>query len=315
MASLLGDILETTSLEEVVAEQLNGSKPMLHTMADTGVAEVSKLLSDNQISSCPVFDGKECIGIVDFSDIVGFLLKMEWKEEVQDKVKLVDGGEQFWEAFGGIPISKAIDLGRRSPKEVIKASATLREAISFFVEKDLRRALATDDNGNIVAVVSPSQMVKLILKKLEGREDEFLSRTVSQLDLGTGPVISMRKEEKVLAGLHRIHQIGKSVIAVVDEKGQLVASISMSDVKLVFQSKRFSLLVLTAWKFVQLNREIEDNEIFPFFGVTSNSTVNVVLSKMIATKTHHLYTVGSSNLQPEKVISFTDIFAAIDQHL
>lgn len=303
--ALLGDILGKSTVKQVVGSQLDpkSAAALVKATAEEDVLTVCARLAEKHVSSLPVFEGEKCIGVVDFSDAVAVLLKMDW-----ETLGSLKNGNQVWEELGALPISQAIDLSERNPMVQIDIGANLMEAVTLFCEKKLRRALVADpESGTIVAVLSPSAIIQYIMKQLKGRNDTLMFQTIKELGIGHSPVKSVKKNQTVLEAMHLMHQTRHSVVAVVDPStGALAGSISMSDIKLVFQQKRFGMLVTSCWKYIVESRERENTEVFPFFGVYDSDKLQMVVSKLLATHVHHMYVVNESR-QPEKVISFTDV--------
>jgi len=303
-SSPVHDLLASAVVEDVVVPQRK-AEGLVFARRDEDVLTIVARLAENHVSSMPVFDEEgNCEGIVDFSDAVAFLLKMDW-----ESMGSLKNGHKIWEELGNVSISKAIDLSQRNPMMFVSSAATLKDAVQLIEENNLRRALVIDDDEKkkIVAVLSPSAIVKFLMFQMKGKDDSTLTESVSKLNIGHSPVESVKKTQTVLEAMHLMHRSRKSVVAVVDPiSGALCGSISMSDIKLVFQEHRFSLLVKDCWKYIVEARERSDMETFPFFGVYEEDTFQMVISKLLATNVHHLYVVEKNNC-PVRVISFTDI--------
>ncbi|GBG31872.1 Protein SDS23 [Hondaea fermentalgiana] len=299
-------ILESSTVQDVVKPQLDEDegRPLVRATEQEKVLDVCTRLADSGVSSLPVFnDEDECIGLVDFSDAVAYLLQMDW-----ERIGSVPNTTHVWNELGKVPVAEAIDLSTRNPMVFISENATLVEALKLFHDKGLRRALVQDDeNGNVIAVLSPSAVIQYIMMNVQGRHDDVLSATVSELEMGHSPVRSVNKSQSVLEAMHLMHQTRHSVVAVVDPSTDVLSgSISMSDIQYVFQEKRFSLLISSCWKYIVEARERSDMEVFPYFGVGENDKLHAVISKLLATNVHHLYVVDENQV-PQRVISFTDV--------
>ncbi|CAK8996845.1 Protein SDS23, partial [Durusdinium trenchii] len=306
------DILAESCVGDVVEPQLSGRGALVKATEDEDVLTVCARLADASVSSLPVFskdDAEKCLGIVDFSDAVAYLLKMDW-----DSLGSLKHGDSLWEELGSVPIQEAIDLSERNPMMMIPQSASLLDAVKLFDDHKLRRALVEEDDkpGKVVAVLSPSAVVNFLMMKLQGRNDIVMNGTVDELGVGHSPVKSVKKNQSVLEAMHLMHRTQHSVVAVVESSsGALSGSISMSDIKRVFQEKRFSLLIKSTWKFIVEAREQSDTEVFPFFGVYDSDKMSMVVSKLLATNVHHLYVVDTETTAPVRVVSFTDICGAL----
>lgn len=272
------------------------------------ISVVAKILSDNHISSIPVFsaeeeDGGAFLGLVDFSDVVAYLLRAEWESALPVE------GQDVWAQFGDSPVGKAIDLGKRNPAVRVGIDATLVEAVSLISEQNLRRLVVENEDKEVVAVLSPSEIMKYVVKNLNARLDSTLVLPIGELEVydKKSKVLSVKKKENMLTAMHRMLKQRKSAIAVVDDhSGALAASLSMTDIKVLFREKKFSRLTEPVWKYITDMRESSDFEVFPFFGVSENAKLQVVISKLLVTSVHHMYVVNKSNI-PKGVISFSGV--------
>mmetsp|Transcript_5344 Transcript_5344/g.10042 ORF Transcript_5344/g.10042 Transcript_5344/m.10042 type:complete len:324 (+) Transcript_5344:274-1245(+) len=300
--NLLREILETNLVSDVTKKQ-----QLVSAHENEDILSVTAKLSDHHISSLPIMDDDGmCIGVMDFSDAVAYLLKMDWSA----KGWLRDG-TNIWEDLANVPASTAIDLSKRNPKVEIEPTCSLLEAMSLFKEKKLRRALVVEkDSGDVVAVLSPSAVVRFIMQRLRGRNDVTMVSSVMELGLGSGSVTCIKKNQTVLEAMHLMHESYHSVVAVVDAKGGLVGSMSMSDIQTTFEEKKFSSLIMPCWNYIVEAREKLDMEVFPFFGVSPSDKLQMVVSKLLATSVHHLYVVDERN-RPQHVISFSDVCALL----
>mmetsp|Transcript_12163 Transcript_12163/g.14757 ORF Transcript_12163/g.14757 Transcript_12163/m.14757 type:complete len:312 (+) Transcript_12163:378-1313(+) len=304
---IVPNILRTTTVGDVVKDQI-----LREALANEKVSTVADRLSEHHISSCPVFsedeEKKEFLGLVDFSDVVALLIHAEWKD--------VQEGSSVWAKFGNTPIVKAIDLGHRNPAVKINIGADLSDAVELIAAQNLRRLVVEDDNGTIVAILSPSQMMKSILSKLDGRLDTTLNETIANLDMcSKKEVLTVNKEESLLVAMHSMLSNQVSAIAIVDKgSGHLAGSVSMSDVKVLFRERKFKRLQQSCWKYIQSMRERSDFEVFPFFGVGETAKLQSVISKLLVTSVHHLYVVNKENT-PIHVISFADVCKGLTANL
>lgn len=170
-------------------------------------------------------------------------------------------------------------------------------------------------------------MMKHVFERIAGRFDKTLGRTVYELDIGQSPVLSIEKTETLIQALYKMQHSMTSVIAVIDEENStLSGSISMSDIKTVFRMKKFGLLMKSCWDFILFIRNRSNNEVFPYFGVSESSKlqvpklyiflldlivkIKVVISKLLATNVHHMYVIDDNHI-PRSVISFSDVCEAL----
>jgi len=302
--SKLSYILSSHIVKDVVAEQLKpGEQGLKSVRSHQGVLDVCSYLQHSNVSSLPVFDdNNNCIGVVTFADAVAFLINQDWRSVSSSKE-----GDGVWSHLGKAPIQEAI------PGSInyitTNLSCTLIESIGLFARHRVRRLLVVNESGTVVAVLSPSAIVKFVIQKQikSGISDPLMSMSIKDLDLGSGPVESVSKNQTLIEALHLMYETKHSVTAVVDPlSGELVGSISSSDIKEVFETKQLSILVHTCWKHIIQERAKSDSEVFPYFGVQEGNKLEIVISKLLVTHVHHLYVVDD-HARPVRVLSFTDI--------
>mmetsp|Transcript_32734 Transcript_32734/g.52223 ORF Transcript_32734/g.52223 Transcript_32734/m.52223 type:complete len:234 (+) Transcript_32734:693-1394(+) len=173
----LEGILKSYKAHDVVTWQEQQERPpaSLILAKDTeDVLTVCERLSTSDISSCPVFDaGDNCIGIIDFSDVVAYLLKMDCQTHGSLK-----NGNTVWEELGTVPISSAVDLSKRNPKVIVQGNAFLLEVLRVFEKDKPRRVLVADEQGKVVAVLAPSAIVRFLMIRMKGKYDNIMPVSV-----------------------------------------------------------------------------------------------------------------------------------------
>jgi CBS domain-containing protein len=310
-AQLVKTILDKGTVADVVRLQIAGqsSGGLVRCLSNEDLLTVVERLSNARVSAAPVFDHKNpnsCVGLIDYSDLVGYLIKMDL-----DSFK---DSEQAWAAINSVHVSHCIDMSERNPLVAISPTATLTEAVKLIKLKGLRRAVVTKGN-DVVAILSPSAIIRHMMQGLKGRNDALLIKSVEDLRCGHGPVNCVKKTSPLIEAFHGMFVSKQSVIAVVDHQtGALSGSISMSDIKTVFLLKRFGMLTESCWKYIVDARERSDTEVYPFFGVLPNDSLQMVCYKLLATNVHHLYIVDDSH-KPHSVISFGEICSTLCNHL
>ncbi len=158
MALRIADIMITEIISVPPEMTLMGLETMLRT---------------NRISGAPVTENGKLIGIISLTDIARQLrVERSYAEALYD---LAD------DAIGGKTTSSermadiSIKLGQKMEKllvrdAMIKAVVTARpdqsivEVAQVFLEHHVHRLLVTDDSGNLVGIVSNTDLVRLVAK-------------------------------------------------------------------------------------------------------------------------------------------------------
>eukprot|EP00301_Raphidiophrys_heterophryoidea_P019737 c4605_g1_i1.p1 GENE.c4605_g1_i1~~c4605_g1_i1.p1 ORF type:complete len:230 (-),score=74.31 c4605_g1_i1:119-808(-) len=165
--------------------------------------------------------------------------------------------------------------------------------------------------GKVCGVLPPSALLKYLIESVANQSDRPWNATVSELELGTSPVISVLKSQSVLEALNTMTTRNVSVVAVVDDATHaIVGSLSLSDVKLLFHTKSFGTLLHTCWQFIQHARADSIQESSPVYAVREGSSLFDAASKLVATHVHYIYVVDAK-MKPVRVISVSDVFAVL----
>ena len=287
----------------------------VYAVAGETVGEVAARMAGRKVSAVPVFatvSRDECLGAVDFSDVVALMLAaIEAPAAGAGVVASLANPEAFFNDFGKADVKLAIDQSGRDPLHTCSPDSTLWEVAQQFAAHKLRRmfVLDPDQGGKVAAIVSPSHISAFAMTRLRNaHEDPLLSITVA--GVGNAPVVSVGKREPLLTALRVMKRERKSCVAVVEEaSGSLAGSVSMSDIKLLFGVRDFSWLLKSTWEFIVFSRSLQDTEQFPFFGVQPDAKLANVVSKLLATAVHHVYVVDKRS-SPVRVVGFTDVLRA-----
>jgi len=305
--SSLSNILATDTVGNVVSKQREGDG-LVFAVKGEELGVVAIRMAKKRISAVPVFQDTSktsCIGLVDFADIVSALLRKFEKD-----FGVLRNKDTFWESLSSILVQDALDASGKNPTSEIPEDAPLRLATQMFAQLGMKRLLVVDKQRKVIGLLSPSALTSYSIARLKGILDPVLSETVESLSMGNAPVVSVTKSSSFLDALALMRKTKHSCVAVVDDATlSLSGSVSMSDIKLLFMIEDFSILTMSCWDFIVLSRSLQDTEQFPFFGVTMESKVLSVISKLLATYVHHVYVIDAGQ-KPKRVIGFSDICKA-----
>ena len=111
---------------------------------------------------------------------------------------------------------------------------------------------------------------------------------------------------------------GLSAMPILDLTGKLVANVSNSDMRLFIDSKDANLNMLRSmniWDWLKTIRQTTDVMLptrVPLITVNETETVEKLISKMVATRLHHVFVVDENsdpnNFKLTRVVSLSDVF-------
>jgi len=96
-----------------------------------------------------------------------------------------------------------------------------------------------------------------------------------------------------------------SALGVVDEKGELIANLSASDLR-GLTSNLIHRLMMNVLDFL---KESHRGNIPPVISVTDRYTVREIMTKMLAFNVHRIWIIDGYNMKPIGVMTLTDIIS------
>ncbi|KAJ3186885.1 cell separation during budding [Gaertneriomyces sp. JEL0708] len=303
--------------------------------SELSVTEGCEALAANKITSAPVYDASKggFIGMLDYRDLVAFVLSVlhkvpkeafvaEATMDVSDIVKraLMKKSE--------VPIKLVSNLSHLNPLVPVRTDTPVRDAIEEFVKHKVHRAVVLQPENNtahFAGILSQSTIAAYVASKvgkLAGTVDpkqpspwKTGNKTLEQLGLVGKEVVSIVPDDTVLDALHIMYERKISSVAIVEKSdvgNTLAGSISMTDIKAIFSSKRGwrrlydkSFDFFTSMRFEQ-GLEAGGDDRAPSFTVHPTTTLIATIEKMAATRGHRVWLVDAHNVLLG-VVSLSDI--------
>jgi len=162
-------------------------------------------------------------------------------------------------------------------------------------------------------------VLRFLSDKLNKELSALGDQTLSELDLvpGAKDVVTVTEDASVLDAFKILNSKGLSSIALVNHKGELMANLSMADIKYLLQFNRLDLLFQSTKHFIQEVRLAKDKEHeyksqAPIFTVTKDTSFKHAVGKLLATKSHRMWvTKDSLAHHPIGVITLSDILRVL----
>jgi len=264
------------------------------------------ILVDNNILSAPVWDeaSKKYLGFLDVHDLVAFAVFASKENDLVQSLKeiLNHGVKMHAKAQDGITLTY---LCRRNPFKAVDGEATFEEVCRILATGAHRVPILAAD-GKVSNIVSQSSIIQFLATHFVN--DEFLTKTVAELHLGTSPVLSVLQSDTALKTFSKLDDTGRSGLAVVDNEGVLVGNTSNSDIKLYL--KHNETLNQSIIEFLNKIRRLDLSTRAPSFTCRSEDSLYHLIGKLSATKAHRVFIVDD-HYRPIRVVSLTDIIRAI----
>jgi CBS domain-containing protein len=255
------------------------------------------VLSIHKITGAPVFDAskQKIVGNVSVLDLATWIvrtyaLSTEKESREFDANQIVSGMDT--------PIKNVLNWGLE-PFLPVTQSTSLMELINNFFTWRVHRVPVVGEDWHATGSVSQSDVLKF-LDTNRGRLQSVMGKTLAELKLGQGAVISVVDTEPLIKAFGAIVENQYTGVAVVDVHGRLVSNISASDLRGLTKEK-FPKLAMTIKDFLAM-----DTKKIPPVTCHKEITVAQVVSSLVANRVHRLYVVDET-LRPSNVITITTI--------
>lgn len=207
--------------------------------------------------------GPQFLGWLDVLDILKALLahlQLPDKSAPVRLLELMNGLEQEGRNFASKSIVLVRDMEDRGLVFSADADSTsVLDAIQkLFMQhsargvRTLHRLAIFDSTGEIIGIVSQMDILRWLLSQKESLP-QILDRTINELGLltGRGPVLCVNVHDITLMAFHKIAEAGVSGAPVLSDQGDLVANLSVSDLRALTE-EHFGMLALPVGEFLAL---------------------------------------------------------------
>lgn len=134
---------------------------------------VGQTLVSHGISSAPVYnsEGGEYVGMLDYRDIVDYVLTVFHKKRTQPiaEDEMIGISEIVQRATAGesIPAEVIVDLSRKNPFYSVMLHSSLEAAISVFSKNyGIHRINVVNEQGRVCGLLSKTDIVRFLLSKV-----------------------------------------------------------------------------------------------------------------------------------------------------
>lgn len=328
------------------------------------IGDALKMLAKHSILSAPMVlmpDIEESsemnthpslIGWLDVGDILGALLShlsSQGEKLPNQMLSLMAALEKEGPGFANRPlitVPVAEDRGLLYEIDAPRTSlmTVIREAFVENASKDGKRHMnhriaLFDSHGEVKSIISQMDVIRWIVN--QDINDPRLSQTIEETGLlqGKRPVVSVDAHMPTLTAYAKISSAGISGAPVVTESGEVIANLSISDLR-ALTSEHFGILALPVAEFLALEHHTayigysvasSNHSNHPFFAssprkgrlpkshdiqvfsISKDTTLGDALFKICKDHIHRVYVVDSPQGFPqvEAVITLTDILQYI----
>ncbi|KAK6199244.1 uncharacterized protein RJT21DRAFT_87307 [Scheffersomyces amazonensis] len=308
---------------DIPLSELTESNKLISINSSYSVQKAFETLVDHSLTSLPVSlnsknydDLSNCLTF-DYSDLNTYLLLVMNKININDLSINEIGSESdstlkrqeiatntINKAKRGeeVPVEFIIKLHPKNPFIKFSESDTLFNVMET-LGNGVHRIAITDPEtpSKITGILSQRRLIKYMWENARRFPslDFYLNSTLQDLKIGSNTPITIYEDQLLIDALHKMFVERVSSLAVIDKSRSLIGNISIVDVKNVTSSKNSHLLFKSVLNFISYNlsqKGIEEGQDqFPIFHVNNQSSLGRVIAKLVATQSHRLWIVESTN--------------------
>eukprot|EP00301_Raphidiophrys_heterophryoidea_P022111 c6348_g1_i1.p1 GENE.c6348_g1_i1~~c6348_g1_i1.p1 ORF type:complete len:322 (+),score=84.42 c6348_g1_i1:97-1062(+) len=296
-------IANVKALREREVVTISGTLSVKHTL---------DLLSAKNYLSCPVkaSDSSEWLGFVDMMDILSFMIEECSQEK---KLEMPGRGEVHWKSWcqnEELLRLRGSDLEQRDAESIINSShcdpfCPVEDSGNMFqlVETLARvhRVAVRDTNGEISHIITQSAIIQFLNANIVVVGD-LAKKTLKELGLVEGGVISMSEHAEAIVGFHTIKFNRVGGIAIVNTNNEYIGTLSASDLK-GLTPEQFPSLLKPCRKYI----EDRNGGVLPQPVVCSGDVTFFDAVHMLATKRVHRLWVLDALSHPVAVVTLSTI--------
>ncbi|KAL6059621.1 cell separation during budding [Balamuthia mandrillaris] len=274
----------------------------------TSITDVFHKLVEHKIHSAPVYDAKakEYIGLIDWKDLVAYLLQVWKAESLPDDPKAVD----------------VADMSRQNPFFPLYHDFSMLEVLKGFSNQGMvavhrRPVISASNPEHIDAMVSQMDIVEWLVEKQTNLGSFFSSTTIGQLieEMESNAtakidfvytVVPTTKMVHVLQLLytHKINGVAIVEASSEGKEGKLIGNISVSDLQYLVL-EHLDNMERTVEEFLQrVPRK-------PLVTCTPEASLLQVMEKLVHNHVYRIYVVDPNAGNPIAVVTLTDVMEAV----
>jgi len=298
-------------LSQIKVEDLApSSSPVVVVDSQDSLAKTFLTMVKSNILCAPVLDrtNNTFIGLIDMIDIACFVVDIAKNTEKlgSDYVDFMSEEEEF----KGRKTLDVVDLSKRNKLFPVTVGSNLFDAVSKMATNHVQRIPIMDREGNITNLLTQSAVIDYLAKHAE-QLGPSLKKTLSELNFGEKPVISINHNKPAIEAFKLMAENRISGLAVVDDSKKLIANISARDLRSIQQDARlFERLYYSVGEFVSHVRQANFRAIHPSICCTLDDTFQKIIMRIAAARIHRIYVVDESR-HLVSVISLHDVLAKI----
>jgi len=269
------------------------------------VRQALKVLNRENILSAPIVDHKEksFLGFVDVLDIAGFVLAT-WRQQSHHLDNAHFPGEKFFDSN----IMNVLNFSEVDYPVYINQSKCISDLIDLFRNPKnfyrLHRVAVTDDEHNVINVVTQSDIVNFAAAHLEEFDKEKLNIKIGLMQGLIRSPIMITIDSAFVDALERLYKNRISGLALVDHEFKLSGNLSASDLRGITPDG-FDFFFGSTLQFLAKGTSSKPKRSMQ---VGTGNTFGEVIQMLSSEKIHRIY-ITTEHGHPVGFVSLIDVIA------
>eukprot|EP01103_Thecamoeba_quadrilineata_P000271 TRINITY_DN10225_c0_g1_i1.p1 TRINITY_DN10225_c0_g1~~TRINITY_DN10225_c0_g1_i1.p1 ORF type:complete len:331 (-),score=29.76 TRINITY_DN10225_c0_g1_i1:165-1157(-) len=297
-------------------------RPIITVRGTDKIGDALKVLHDNQILSAPVVNnhGHCRKGFFAMDDVIMHLARVCKQTITNGEAKShhikTDQIEELVirrRYFHNETVADVLGRHRCHSKILkIKKNKPISDALHVFAAGVQR--LTVLKKKNVIGVLTQSAILKWLAEDTS-RLGELENEKAENLGIPWTRLIKINKDEPAIDAVELMHEKCVFSLPLVDDDGNLVGHLSMSDFKsLILKDEDFTDLLLPVYVFVKRYREMIGKDPDTLFTLpAATATIKDVVIKLANEGIHQLYLLNDQG-EPTDLISMTNVCYKIFHH-
>jgi len=206
--------------------------PVMCVQVDDSLKSVFHKLAVEGFTGAPVVDGSTYVGFISILDLVKFTYNLFWGDKVEEWVNFWEKEQKFCNSLVSDILLKP-DEFMRDPFPPVYRDFTCFHALETMAKAGLHRICVLDKSTKRITGIYTQSMVISEFRQYKDMMGEPLRKLqIKEFlnDIGS-PVITVKETEKAITAFNLMHERNVSGLAIVDNNGVLVNTITAKDLR------------------------------------------------------------------------------------
>jgi len=293
--------------------------PVVTVNAAADVRDAFDVLIENQISSVPVYDHArdQYIGFFDVADMNQYVvdalaktsepeadpldIKADLREIIAEVTRLTPNG-----------VDVMANLSKNNPFYPVTPDTSILKVLDLFGTHGIKRVpVLSAENGKLTAIITQSNLLAHLLAEIPSSL-KFLGDVLAKDSTALKAVHCVSEQSSALRAMELLLKHNISGMGIVGDEGELVATISNSDLRAMTAKKKFPFVGITAIDWIAQSRTQMDGatERAAVVSIHLDDTILDGAKKLAKAGLHRVFIVDENN-KPKGVLTLKDVLRMV----